>query len=112
MQKAINYAIKNHVRIHSIGVGSDFGPIGYLPEYYNISAVFDEKTLLGLSNQTQGNYYRAPTQTELQKAYASISNQAQDALLSFDMSYGLLLIALMLLFIEWGLINTRFRNIP
>ena len=112
VQHAVNYALLNHVKVDTIGVGTNAGPVWYLPEYYNISAVFDASELISISNQTHGEFYRASNSDEIAKAYTAISGQAEDALLSFDMSYGLLLIALMLLFIEWGLINTRFRNIP
>ena len=44
IENSIDYATKNHVVVHTIGVGSETGPIGYLPKYYNISAVFNENT--------------------------------------------------------------------
>ena len=46
LEKSLDYAKEKHVKIHAIGIGSNTGPIGYLPEYYNISAVFNEENLI------------------------------------------------------------------
>jgi len=112
VKNSIDYAVKSHVIIHTIGVGSESGPIGYLPEYYNISAVYSENTLIEISNSTQGNYYKAMNTDELSQAYQDISQKSTKGLIPVKLSYGLMLIALLLLFIEWGLISTRFRRIP
>ncbi len=112
VDSAIDYANKNHVVIHTIGIGSESGPIGYLPEYYNVSAVYSENTLFKISNATHGNYYKALNMTGLEEAYKSMSDAAKKSVVPLKLSYGLMLIALLLLFIEWGLINTKFRKIP
>jgi len=112
VQSSIDYANKNHVVIHSIGIGSESGPIGYLPEYYNVSAVYSENTLFKISNATHGNYYKAINMTGLEEAYKSMSNAAKKSVVPLKLSYGLMLIALLLLFIEWGFINTKFRKVP
>jgi len=112
VENGIEYASKNHVIVHTVGIGSEAGPIGYLPEYYNISAVYDENILKEISNKTHGYYFSAVNNTELEKAYADISEKASIGLVSIELSHGLMLVALFLLFLEWGLINTRFRKIP
>lgn len=112
VQSAIEYANKNHVIIHTIGIGSETGPIGYLPEYYNISAVYSENTLFMISNATHGSYYKATDLASLEEAYRGMSSAAKESVVPLRMSYGLMLIALFLLFIEWGFINTRFRKLP
>lgn len=112
IKNSVDYAVKNHVIIHSIGVGSDTGPIGYLPEYYNISAVYNENVLINISNATGGNYFIALNNDELIEAYGEINKAARKGFISVKLSYGLMLIALVLLFLEWGLISTRFRRIP
>jgi Ca-activated chloride channel family protein len=112
VQSSIDYANKNHVVIHTIGIGSESGPIGYLPEYYNVSAVYSENTLFKISNATHGYYYNAFNTTELKNAYKSMSDAAKKSVVPLKLSYGLMLIALLFLFIEWGFINTKFRKIP
>ena len=112
VESSVDYASKNHVVVHTIGVGSESGPIGYLPEYYNISAVYGENTLFKISNSTGGYYYKATDNAGLQGAYKSISDAATKSIVPLKLSYGLMLIALVLLFVEWGLMNTRYKKIP
>lgn len=112
VSEAVKYALDNNVRIYTIGLGSDTGPIGYLPEYYNISAVYDENTLLRLANDTGGKYYDAKNNDQLQKAFNEILQASNKAFIGIDLGPGLLIIALALLFLEWGLISTRFRALP
>ncbi len=112
IESSVDYASKNHVIIHTIGVGSEAGPIGYLPEYYNVSAVFNEESLTLISNGTGGSYHKVMSEEELKRAYNEISEDAETGFIPLKLSHGLMLIALMLLFIEWGFISTRFRKIP
>ncbi len=112
VENSIDYAVNNHVVVHTIGVGSETGPIGYLPEFYNISAVYNEDTLKQISNSTGGYYFKAMNKEALEQAYKDISEAAKKGIIPLKLSYSLMLIALLLLFIEWGLISTRFRRIP
>lgn len=112
IERAIAYAAEKRVKVHTIGFGTNTGPLGYLKEFYQINATYDETNLLKISNATSGTYYRAPDRTTLQAAYEAISADATEAILRLDLSYGLLLGALLLLFVEWGLLNTRFRKVP
>lgn len=112
VKNSIEYAQKNRVVVHTIGIGSESGPIGYLPEYYNISAVYDEKTLLEISNSTGGYYFKAINPEELANAYREISEAVHKGFIEVRLSHGLILFTLFLLFLEWGLISTRFRRIP
>jgi Ca-activated chloride channel family protein len=112
VENSIEYAQKNHVVVHTIGVGSESGPIGYLPEYYNISAVYNEKTLIQISNSTGGYYFKAMDEAGLSRAYKEISKAADKGFIPLKLSHGLILTVLVLLFLEWGLISTRFRRIP
>jgi len=110
--EGIKYAKENNVIIYTIGIGSNTEPIGYLPEYYNVSAVYDEANLIKIANETGGTYYNAINVEELSLAYSDILSNTREAYLSKDLSGGLMIIALALIFLEWGLISTRFRAIP
>ncbi|HJX05904.1 MAG TPA: VWA domain-containing protein [Candidatus Nanoarchaeia archaeon] len=112
VENSIEYAQKNHVIVHAIGVGSESGPIGYLPEYYNISAMYNENTLLKISNSTGGYYFKAMDEATMSQAYKEISRTADKGFIPVKLSHGLILTVLILLFLEWGLISTRFRRIP
>jgi Ca-activated chloride channel family protein len=110
--EGIKYAKENNVIIYTIGIGSNTEPIGYLPEYYNISAVYDEAGLIKIANETGGMYYNAIDSTQLSEAYSNILSRTREAYLNKDLSGGLMIIALAFIFLEWGLISTRFRAIP
>ncbi|MFH0869849.1 MAG: VWA domain-containing protein [archaeon] len=112
VKNALDYAKRNHVVIHSIGVGSERGPIGYLPEYYNVSAVYNENTLLDISNQTGGKYFKAEDKEAMASIITQISEASDTAMIPVRLNYGLMLVVLLLLFVEWGFISTRFRRIP
>jgi len=112
IQRGVNYATENQVIVHTIGIGSTQGPVGYLPQYYNISPVYNEQNLEYIANQTGGEYMQAETGDELLEAYTSIAGESQNALIRRELAPGLMTLVLLLLFIEWGLISTRFRSIP
>jgi len=112
LQTAIDYAVRKNVKVFSIGIGSESGPIGYLPEYYNISATYNQVTLFRISNSTDAAYYYAQDYADITDAYAQIMEDNANANLELDLTYPSLVIALMLLFVEWGLVNTRFRRFP
>ena len=112
ISQSITYAKQNNVIVYAIGIGTDSAPIGYLPEYYNISSVYDENTLKKIANETNGEYYYASNTADLKNVYTQIISKKHEAYLHIDLAQGFLLIALLLIFIEWGLINTRFRTVP
>lgn len=112
VQRGVDYVQEHHVVVHAIGLGSQSAPIGYLPSYYNISAVYDEDNLLRIANATGGSFYAASDREALTKAYESITENSHRAMVNIDLAPGLMLLILMLLFLEWGLISTRFRSIP
>jgi Ca-activated chloride channel homolog len=112
VKNSLDYAIKNKVVIHTIGIGSDSGPIGYLPQYYNISAVYNAGTLFEISNATYGKYIHVNNNQDLEDAKAEIARQAKEAMIPVRLDYGLMLIVLMILFAEWGLISTKYKRIP
>ncbi|MFH1915836.1 MAG: VWA domain-containing protein [Nanoarchaeota archaeon] len=112
LTEAIRYAQKQNVKIHTIGIGSETGPIGYLPEYYNISATYNEDTLSTLANQTGGIYLPARDYQNLTASFIQNLEQNTTGNVQLEIAPFLLGIALLLLFTEWALINTRFRRYP
>ncbi|MFH1589478.1 MAG: VWA domain-containing protein [archaeon] len=113
IDEGIAYALDQHLIVHTIGTGGvGEQPIGYIPEYYNISAVYNEKNLKRISSATGGNYYHAFDNQALIDAFRDISSDSDKAILQVDLSLGLMLMVMIMLFFEWGLINIRFKNIP
>ncbi len=113
LQRALVYAKVNRVKIFTIGVGKDMRtPIGYLPTYYNVSATYNDQNLKLIANETGGNYYSAETADQMVLAYNDIKSNTKTGTLSFDLTGGLMLLAILFLFLEWGLANSRFRPLP
>lgn len=111
LDKAVEYAQEQHVIIHTVGIGSESGPIGYLPEYYNISATYNLRTLNLLTNSTGGVLFESYTDEEVDESYADLIGEKDKAIVHIKLDYGLLILGILMLFIEWGLTNTRYRRI-
>lgn len=111
MTVALNYLQENQVLVNAIGIGTESGPIGYLPEFYNITSVYDQKNLLYITNQTGGMLIPAQNDVQLEEAYTTLLDKADEGLVNVPLSNASLIGALLLLFVEWGLINSRFRRI-
>lgn len=112
IQQSVQYVQEQHAVVHTIGLGTESAPIGYLPSYYNISSVYNQETLEFIANETGGIFTHATSQEELVNAYANIAGQSQRSLIRVDLAPGLIIFILVLLLFEWGLISTRFRSIP
>ncbi|MEM4259859.1 MAG: VWA domain-containing protein [Candidatus Woesearchaeota archaeon] len=112
IKQSIDYANKNHVKVYTITIGTEAAPIGYLPTTYNISSIINEDSMILISNSTNATNYKADNTQKLKTAYQEINNLSEKAKLSINISWGLLLASLILIFVEWGLISTRFRVVP
>jgi Ca-activated chloride channel homolog len=113
IERAINYANTYHVKIYTIGVGTKGNaPLGYLPQYYNVSATYNSDNLKYIANATGGAYYDAVSEEQLEAAYNDIKAADKLSMLKIDLTSGLTMICLLLILVEWGLINTRFRSLP
>ncbi len=112
LQRAVNYAQEHRVTINAIGIGTMQGPIGYLPRYYNVSAVYNEKNLQNLTAATGGIYAHATNSDELFSAFQKIAAKTTEQTLRRDLRAPLMLLALFFLFVEWVLSNTRYRGLP
>jgi Ca-activated chloride channel family protein len=110
VDEAITFANENHVVVHTIGIGTEQG--GGFPEM-NLSFVskLDEETLKKIAEKTNGKYYYARDEEELKEAYEEIVNETTGKL-SINIALIFLIIALVLLFGEWILLNTKYRTLP
>ncbi len=108
---AVDYAVKNHVVVDAIGIGSNSGPVGFLPSYYNISANYDRDFLLRLTNETGGVFLEAKSASELESSLDIIKNLNKNGFVSVHLDMIFLALALIFLFVEWGLINFSFRRL-
>jgi len=102
------YANDNQITVFTIGIATLVG--GKFSKVEAISKL-DEDTLKLIAQNTGGKYYRAESKEELQQAYSDISASTEQKI-SINLQLPLLLAALFLLFVEWGLINTKYRTLP
>lgn len=111
IEESIDYAKNHHVMVHTVGIGSESGPAGYLPTEYNLTTVYNEETLKQISNSTEGEFFKISSLNEFKQMYG-VDQPTEKGIVPFRLDRNLIIIALVLLFIEWGLINTKFRKIP
>ncbi len=108
INKVIDYLKESHITVNTIGVGTTAG--GMLPGIEMISTL-DEPMLMKIAETTGGKYYRAEKKEDLEGIYKAIATSTE-ADLPVNLSIPFMLAALALLFLEWGLINTKYRTIP
>lgn len=112
VQKSIDYAKEHNLLIYTIGIGTETGPIGYLPKYYNVSGVYNERVLIRISNSTSGDHFRAADTETIKAAFKKIASRSKQGILEKNLSELVLIIALLSLAFEWGLASTKYRRIP
>ncbi len=108
---AVNYAKKNQVVIHALGIGTNSGPIGYLPELYGIPSIIDKETLEYITSETQGDLLLIETNQDLVSFFRNLEDKNVEGNIPFKFEFWGLIIGLFFLFIEWILINTIFRRV-
>ena len=106
--QAVEYANNNNINIYTIGVGTEEGG---MPEGVNVTLTLDEETLEIIANETDGEYYRAESKEALNNAYSEIASSSRKKL-SIDLTMYLMLMALVGVFLDWGMISTKYRRIP
>ncbi len=110
IREAIPYAIKNEVLIYTIGIATKSGgTIKGIPQ--ELLLKLDSETLQTISFNTGGKYFEATDETSLTKAYREISRSTRE-LITLDLTFLFMTLTLLLLFIEWALVNTKYRTIP
>lgn len=104
---AISYLNENDIVVHTIGIGTEEGGSFSLE---GLISTLDEKTLKKIAQETNGRYFKAKDEEELDKAYTEIANM-RETQLPLNLSFPLIVAALLLLFLEWVLVNTKYRII-
>ena len=112
LQRAVDYANNNNVRIYTVGIGTDDDrSVGFLPEYYNISNWYRPSNLEFLSEQTGGTFLEINSPGAVNNTINEIGGELQTSTVPYDLTFGALLMVLFIIFIEWGLANTIYRRI-
>ena len=107
IQDAVDYAKIKQVTINTIGIATPEG--GEYTEGVNLT--LDELTLQGIALNTNGKYFKATSQEELNNAYTEIAGLTETTVFR-NLTLPFTLVALFLLLIEWILFNTKYRTIP
>lgn len=107
--KIIDYIGNKQITVNTIGVATQEG--GTLPGLEALSTL-DESTLAYISNSTGGIYYHPNNEEELAKAFESFTYESVEGKIPIPLTLPLILLAFVILFVEWVLVNTRYRTIP
>lgn len=111
VKQAVNYAKQNQVVIHAIGIGTNTGPIGYLPSIYGIPSIIDKETLEYITKETGGEVVFMETITDSSSFISNLANKSIATDVGFKFEFWGLLLGLVFIFIEWILINLTFRRV-
>ena len=103
---ALEYAIRNGVIIHTIGIGTETGG----QTSFGLSTI-EEDSLKSTAYGTGGQYFRVDSLQSLEQSFDSIL-EFKIKRVFFDISRPILVIALVLVIMQYILINTRYRTYP
>lgn len=106
---ALAFAKKESITIHAIGIGTREG--GFIEGVPSAQFQLDEGLLTKIAEATNGRYFRAVDLESLKSAYESVIS-VKIGTVKLRLSPYLLLISLILLFVEWGIVNIKYRTIP
>lgn len=107
ISEAINYALNNNIIIHTIGIGREEGGRFIQDAFTRL----DEEQLKLIADSTGGRFFRAESGEDLGNSLREII-QIKEAQIPVDLSLIFLIISLILITIEWGILNTMRRIIP
>ncbi len=107
LEEAVRQARDANVIIDTLGIGTQQGKF----ITGNLLAGLDEETLRWIANQTGGSYYHITQREDLDQAFKTILSQAEQ-LTPISLGQSLLTLAVILIFLEWGLLLTVFKQLP
>ena len=120
---ASELAVEYQIKTYTIGLGSNGtakAPVGLLPngkfQYGMTKVEIDEELLKTIASKTGGLYFRATDNKKLEEIYEEINKLEKTEIEEFkyynyeEKFRPLVLLALVLLFIEWLMRNTIFKS--
>lgn len=108
-EEAIAYLNDKKVLVNTIGIGTKEG--GEIIPGFNGLSKLDEEKLKFISEATSGEYFWAKDVDDLKKTFTKIAKTKRERL-SIELGPMLMMVAVTLLILEWGLMNTRYRMLP
>jgi Ca-activated chloride channel homolog len=108
-EDAIPFLNDKKILVNTVGIGTPIG--GKFIEGIDAVSKLDETTLINIAKDTGGRYFRAENSEEMEEAFKRIA-QTKTKRISKDLALIFMIIGVMLLLVEWGLMNTKYRSIP
>ncbi len=109
LNKMIDYLGSQQITVNTIGVATEAG--GTLPGLEALSTL-DEAMLSHIANSTSGTYSHSENKEDLVNIFESFTYESTVGKVSVPLRIPLILLAFFILFVEWVLVNTRYRTIP
>ena len=107
-QEAIPFLLDNQILVYTIGIGTVEG--GNILNQ-DITSRLDEETLRLIASETGGQYFSASSNDDLSNAFKQIA-RLKTKRLSKDLTSIFLISSIVLLLVEWSLLNTKYRSLP
>lgn len=104
-ESAVSYALQNHATIYTIGIGSKDMNLS------DLNLGVDEDSLKYIAEMTGGNYYYVNNEEDLKTIYTNLSKERKIGQNPINLSFVLLVAALILLVFDWFLGSTIYRRI-
>ena len=108
-EQAITYLNDKNVLVNTVGIGTKEG--GEFIEGLRGVSKLDEETLKFIAEATNGEYFWAKDVEDLKKTFSNIAKARRERL-SVQLGPMFMAVAVTLLILEWGLMNTRYRMLP
>ena len=109
ISKILDFVNNKQITVNTIGVATESG--GSLPGLNSLSTL-DDETLRSIADTTGGSYIHSESKNELINAYQSFNYESLESKIPVYLRLPFILITLVLLFVEWILVNTKYRTIP
>jgi len=107
IEQAVYYANKLKIPVYTIGIGTKEGG-KFIPDGFT---KLDEEQLKQVAEQTGGKFFRAETKEDLGEGLKEIV-ETEKGKIPLDLTIPFMLIGLIILSIEWGVLNTKRRTLP
>jgi Ca-activated chloride channel family protein len=107
LQSILDYSQKNNIIIYCLGVGTEEGGEQEMGAFFKAS----QKELKFIAEKTGGKYYHI---SNIEDFYSAMNDMIEvtKKIVVFNMSFYLDLCVILLLFLTFFLINTRYRTLP
>tara|TARA_Y100000310_G_scaffold310059_1_gene354828 strand:+ start:11857 stop:12687 length:831 start_codon:yes stop_codon:yes gene_type:complete len=105
---ALPYLLDNNILVYTVGIGTIEG--GKFAGDVAISKL-DEVTLKMIAQETGGSYFHVEKGDDLKRALGNIAKSRLKRV-SKDLTLIFLMISVVMLLLEWSLMNTKYRSLP